>query len=348
MLPIVCEQKSVEKRTITEKQLRNANKNGFGNDVGGVTNKCTGMFDVISNFDKESEEYKEMTYRIICMQGYQQEVIDSVKGCVAKKVPSHWYNYNELKPNKDDLDIVKEWKEKQLELASYKKPYFFIYNYKHLMSKYNKYIKNTNTNSIIRFGVNLQELMKKENKTNDEIEFLRYYEILMPIFKSDSTMNRICWALEEEFKDVKTSIKSNEGFNVNILKSEYTYAKNKYNEFEEIYKEYKTECKAYFNKGFTDDENKNDVRSLFVSKFKEKCYQISSNRYVVCNILLDMCYKSNESKQFVWDVCGDVIVDNLLSKNNYTIKYPIISNNSEFIWNGEGYKITNKIIKEEN
>lgn len=348
LLPIICEQKSVEKKIISESLLKKANKNGFGNDVGGVTNKCTGMFDVLASFEKDTEEYNEMIFRIICMQGYQQEVIDSVKGCIAKKVPRHWYDYNELKINEEtDTKEIIEWKNKQLKLASYKKPYFFTYNYKHIMNKYNQYKKNSNTNALVRFGLTLDELYAKENKTEKEKEFLTYYELLTPVFMNKSTMNKICWKLEEKFKDVKYNIKSSYCFNPIIIKSDYSYSKAKYEEVEKLYNKYKLDVRQYMitSKDMTKEEKK-EKRSLFINSFRKEAYKICSNKYILCNILIDMCYSSNQSKQFVWDICGDVIVENLLLKNNYKIKYPImVDDNGDFTWNGNQYKMIQTEVK---
>ena len=47
-LPIICEQKSTPKLKVTEKMLKQSNKNGFGNAVGSITNRVTTMFDVLT------------------------------------------------------------------------------------------------------------------------------------------------------------------------------------------------------------------------------------------------------------------------------------------------------------
>ena len=108
---VICEQNSTEKKVITEKLLQKANKNGFGNDVGKITNYCTAMYDVLAKFEKDSPEYKEMQYRITCMQGYQQEIIDSCKGIIPKKVPKEWYKSETVRINEDDSEKVKKEKE---------------------------------------------------------------------------------------------------------------------------------------------------------------------------------------------------------------------------------------------
>jgi hypothetical protein len=349
LLPIICEQKTAKKQVITEKLLRNSNKNGFDNDVGGVTNKCTGMFDVLATLEKDSKDYNEMIYRIVCMQGYQQEVIDSVKGIIAKQVPKHWYDYKALKIKPGDTEEIIEWKNNQLRLASYKKPYFFIYNYKYVMDRYKKYIQDSNTNSLIRFGITVDELYKKENKTEDELNFIKYYELLIPVFMSKSTMNRICWALEDRFKDVRLIITSSKQFDTSIMKSKYIYAQSKFNEIKEIYNEYKSDVRQFMiTSKHMKPEEKREKRSMFVKRYKNKLYKVCGNKYVLSNILIDMCYSNNNSKQFVWDICGKTIIENLLEKNNNIINYPIIvDDNEDFTWNGDKYKMIQKEFNED-
>ena len=60
--------------------LKKSNKDGFGNDVGTITNRVTAMFDVLASFKQGSSEYNELMDRIICGQAYQQESIDKIKG----------------------------------------------------------------------------------------------------------------------------------------------------------------------------------------------------------------------------------------------------------------------------
>ncbi len=340
LLAIICEQKTAEKKKIKENLLRDANKNGFGNDVGGVTNKCTGMYDVIAQFEEGSEDYNEMMYRIICMQGYQQEVIDSIKGIIAKEVPKHWYSYKELKIKDSDSEEIKEWKSKQQKYASFKKPYFFIYNYSHIMSRYKTYIKNNNTNSLIRFGLTVDELRIKQDKTKDEECFLYYYDLMIPVSLQKSTMNKMCWKLENRLSGIKDLSGKND-FNREILKSDCKYSKATYKKVNEVYLQYKLAVKQYnATCGNIKKEEKQEKRRVFRERFIKEVYGVCSNSDTLCNILIDMCYTNNESKQFVWDVCGDVIIKNLLLRNNNKVKYPVLSNDeNDTEWNGEYYKL---------
>ena len=51
-------------------------------------------------------------------------------------------------------------------------------------------------------------------------------------------------------------------------------------------------------------------------QFLEKCVEICPNEYELCDILIDLCYKSRNNKEIVWFICGDVIIKNLLKNNN--------------------------------
>ncbi len=73
---IVCVQKKAPKNIVTEEGLRAANKNSFGDDIGTITNRITSMYDIISNYDQESTQYKTLEYRIKCGQLLQQDCID--------------------------------------------------------------------------------------------------------------------------------------------------------------------------------------------------------------------------------------------------------------------------------
>lgn len=336
LLAIVCEQKSTKKKKITKASLIKANKNGFGNDVGGITNKCTSMFDVLSKFEKGSPEYNEIMYRIICMQGYQQEVIDSIKGIIPKKVPSHWYNYKEVKIKDTDSEEVINQKLHNQKLLSDKKPYFFIYNYPTLMNKYKKYIRDCNTNCAIRFGLTVEELRLKENKSKEELKFLKYYDMRMPISFEKSLMNRLCWILEKEFDEISTKYK-NIGFDTSIIKTGIKYPNSLTEKVKEVYGKY---SKAVREKFYVGTENETS-RPVFIESMKREIESVCTNDEMICEALIDICYTNNSSKQFVWDMCGDIIVERLLRSNNHEFYIPkeTLDTENSTLWQGKYYKL---------
>ena len=325
---VMCEQKSATKQVINDNLLKKANKNGFGNDVGLVTNRCTSMFDVLAKFERGSKEYDEMMYRITCCQAYQQEVIDSCKGIIPKQMPKSWYEANGASDYEDDL-------------VANKKPYFFIYNYKHIKTKYTNYIKNCNDKCKIRFGIDLETLMSKKDKTEDEGDFLYWFDKLNPISDNGGVMNRICHMLENEFDGLKYHISKSE-FDKHILMTNKSIKKSLIKDVLNVYEEYKNETYAYVNGG-----NQSDDKTQFEEKYREKIFAICNNEEDLANILVSELYDTSNSKHFVWAMCGEYLVNKLLKDNDYKIKYPIEDENGDIEWNGTRYSITEERIDED-
>lgn len=65
---IVCVQRDAPKVIPTEETQIASNVASFGDDIGKTTNKVTAMYDVQSVYDEDSEEYKELEYRIMSGQ----------------------------------------------------------------------------------------------------------------------------------------------------------------------------------------------------------------------------------------------------------------------------------------
>lgn len=339
MLPIICEQRSVKKVKVTENLLKKSNKDGFGNDVGSITNKVTAMFDVLAGFDKNSDEYSILMDRIICGQAYQQESIDKIKGIKAKEMPKEWFDYKSIMKNQNTTDKEKEF---EIKLMVNKKPYFFIYNYPKLYSEHIDYVKKINRSCMMDYNINYLNLTKKEDKTEDEEIFLDNVKRKMPVFKNPSVMNRICWRLEEEFKNVKLKVKDSTRFNYDIYKTKKPYDKTCLEDIKKLMKVYSESQKNHTAIKHLNTEEKAEIRKVFLESFKIEALKICSNEEDLCNIVVDIAYGKN-NKQFAWDVCGDRIIKNLLIHNKYKIKYPMQDENGSIIYNG--YRFSEREIE---
>ena len=71
---LMCAQNTAQKIIPTEKDFIESNIAGFGNDIGKITNRITSMYEVMSKFDEDSEEYRMLDYRICCGQLIQQDM----------------------------------------------------------------------------------------------------------------------------------------------------------------------------------------------------------------------------------------------------------------------------------
>nr|DAG12124.1 MAG TPA: hypothetical protein [Caudoviricetes sp.] len=74
-MPIVCVQSSSSKKVPTKHDFIRANKQSFGSTIGTITNYATSMYNIMYNYDEDTKEYKELQYRIRCMQDFQQNSI---------------------------------------------------------------------------------------------------------------------------------------------------------------------------------------------------------------------------------------------------------------------------------
>ena len=363
-LPIVCLQKSAEKKIPTEDDLYNANINGFGDDIGTYTNYGTSMIQMKADFDKDSEEWKELDYRVKTIQQYQQNAIDKTKGIMCKPMPKEWYDYNSCKIYKEDeIDVhtgeVKYLKDSEEEIQNKlflqsiladKKPYFMIYIYPTLKNEYNKYMKNVNSKSLKTFGVSIAELVNKENKTGEEIEFIEKFNKKMPVLMSKSLVNKIAWKLEKEFDGNKLDYKFKE-FDYNILKSKNVqYEESTYNEISKILKDYVADVQEFkisdrMYKMSKDDSivERNLLKYNFIRKVNQKC----PNKDELCNIVVDLCYKNDKNKQFAWDIAGDTFVKNLLKLNENKITYPVKDDCGDIEYGFVKYKMKEDILNEE-
>lgn len=300
------------------------------------------MFDVLSSLDKNSDEYSELMRRIICGQALQQEEIDKIKGIQAKQMPKHWYDYKVNKISDKDNEEIKKQKEFNLKLVVNKKPYFFIYNYKNIQSKYNVFMKNVENNCIIRFGLSLNELKNKENKNDEKIKFLKSVKYRSPVFDNPSAMNKICWYIEDVFKDVKLRVNKDEkDFDKNIYMTNSKKYESKKEDIIRLFKEYKKSQKLYMvEKGsLVSVEEKKNKREEFVNNFKQKAIDIYSNNEDLCNAIVSTLYDTKANRQFVWDICGEQMIINLLNNNDNKYVYPIKCESGDIEWNGLRFRM---------
>lgn len=321
---LMCVQEKTPKKIPTEEDYIKSDINGFGDSIGSVTNKATNMISLREQFEPDSEEYQRLTYRINTMMNYQQNAIDRIKGVVARPVPKEWLDKRMFKIEEDDDAETILDKQINSSIAAEIKPWFFIYRYSQLKTELDKYLKSVKSNCKIRFGKCLDDLYASENKTEEEQLFIENYEKYMPISRAPGTMNRICWRIEDEFQT--TNVLPNVKFDCSILKNESTYTQEEYDAIKALYDEYNKSMQVFL-KGTKKNESMKEERDIFttqlIGEFSNACARACPNAEVLSNILIDICYTSNKSKSFAWDIAGEQIFENVLKKNNNLITFPV-------------------------
>ena len=343
---LMCVQRKARKIVPSEDDMIQANIDSFGDDIGKTTNRITSMFDVIAQFPKDSEEYRVLDYRIKCGQLYQQNAIDKAKGIIAKPMPREWYDRNANRSSEIEDEELRQF---NLRILADKKPYFMRYIYPTMMKQYNTYISNTNKKAIREFRLTMDELLAKDEKdlSDTEREFIHYYYAKMPVGINDCVMNRICRRFEAEFDGYIARHGNDVEFDYNIMKSGQDYTQTQYNSIMRLYTAYNRRVQDYMQyakKERLDEDECANQRMMMIQEFKCECQVVCSNKQQLCDILLDICYQKEGSKQFVWDLASEEIIENLLSHNNYEIAYPVRDDNGDVEFGGERFSFSIKRI----
>lgn len=337
---LMCIQNSSDKIIPTENDYIKSDINGFGDSIGSVTNKATNMISLREKFDPDSEEYKELTYRISTMMNYQQNAIDRIKGVVARPVPREWLDAKMFKIKDEDDEKTIHEKQVNTNIAAEIKPWFFIYRYSQLKSELDKYIKACKSNCKIRFGKTLEDLCKSEDKTDEEEAFLYNYEKYMPVSRAPGTMNRICWRIEDEFQT--TDVLPDVEFDYSILKTDAKYTQEEYDKISKLYDEYNKNMQFFLkqkNKNeFGDDEIGFDVVRL-KNEFVNDCSIVCPDFEILSNIVVDLCYTSSKNKTFAWDIAGEQIFNNILRNNGNMITYPVKNDDGDIEFCGKRFSL---------
>lgn len=336
---LMCVQRKANKKVVGEQDAIQANIDSFGDDIGKTTNWITSMFDVQAQYEKGSHEYVELDYRIKCGQLFQQNSIDKAKGIIAKPMPREWHDRHAVNTI-EDADTRRYY----LRLVADKKPYFMRLIYPALMKQYNTYIKNTNKNAMREFGMTVDELsgIPEKNSTERQRDFLRYYSSRMPVGNNDCVMNRICRRFESEFDGYVGRHNAETDFDYAIMKSGAEYSRTQFNAISKLYEEYNKRLRNYVVFANCERVDEYDTFSRMQemrTEFEQECARVCPNRFTLCDIVLDICYKKSSTKRFAWEMCGAEIIHNLLSKNGGVIFYPTLDAKGEIHFGGNRFTV---------
>lgn len=344
---IMCVQRKAAKKVIEEADLILANKNSFGDEIGKITNRITTMFDVQAQYVPGSQEYEVLDYRIKCGQHFQQAAIDKTKGIIAKPMPKEWYNRDANRQDEKDSEIESAKKEFNLRIVADRKPYFMRYIYPDLMKKYNTYMTNANKKALREFGLDIKDIMAQEELTDEQVAFLEYFDWKLPVGDHDCVQNKICKRIEEEFDGYVKKNPPPAPFDYTVLKTSMEYTKSQYALIAELYEEYTQKVQEFMVESYYKRMDQDDAivgKALLLRNFKQLCNEICSNAEQLCNIVLDLCYRNNRSKQFAWDMCGTQIIENLLNKNGRKLSFPVSDDNGDIEFGGQRFSMSTIII----
>ena len=260
-------------------------------------------------------------------------------------MPKYWYDRASSRALDSLPNGNKKGKEFNLKILADKKPYFMRYIYPQLMKDYNTYIKKTDAKCIREFRKTISEIssMGTSERTKAENIFVEFYNARMPIGMHECVMNRICRKIEAEFDGRLVTSLSQDDFDYSILKSGHTYTPYQYRVVLELYKQYQRRTAEYkiLTKNARIDEYASMLaRHMLAEEFKTECLKKCSEASKLCDIILDICYTTDNSKQFCWDVCGEEIVNNLLNANNNKIYFPSEDDDGDIEFCGKKFSLS--------
>lgn len=218
------------------------------------------------------------------------------------------------------------------------------YIYPDLAKQYNTYIGNTNRNALRSFNMTVDEMMELpfSKLTDEQKNFLHYYDNGMPVGLSDCVMNKICRAFETEFDGFFKGKRSSIYDYASMRNNEVQYTGRQYNAIQSLYNDYTNKVSSYtiFAKyERVDDDIAAQVLSNMKDELRRACEAVCQNEDILCDIILDICYKRKSSKRFAWDMCGHSIIHNMLANNGNKISFPVADDNGDIEFSGNRFSI---------
>lgn len=304
--------------------------------IGAVINDGTALFSVLSTLERDSDDYVEVKSRLLHMVRISQSTIDAAKNSKYYVVPKEW-----LKGD-DHLATQK------------RKPMFQLDKYDNKKADFNKIQDKINYLSIANFGMTFSDLLKVEQDklTANQLELIQLYNENCNVFVEDNnTMNRIHSAVHTELKEISSKAKINKTTK-ELLKSSLTYDIQLVNDLKQILTSYNEDIKAFNNKvnsTITDiDERKQAVKEYKERRTEavvEQVQFLSNDIEKVTNAFVDIVYSTGSFSEIMWASVGKQIIENLLDKNDYTMKVIVKDSSGSIDYLQEKYTVVEKKLK---
>ena len=160
-------------------------------------------------------------------------------------------------------------------------------------------------------------------------------------------MNKICRRFEQEFDGYVGRHNAETEFDYTIMKSGVEYNRSQFNAIAKLYESYNKRLSTYVVFANCERVDEYDTFSRMMemrAEFEQECARVCPNRFVLCDIVLDICYQKSSTKRFAWEMCGDEIIQNLLSRSGGIISYPALEPNGEVQFGGNRFAVKQAMI----
>ena len=181
-------------------------------------------------------------------------------------------------------------------------------------------------------------MQNSQNLTENEQKMLDLCKKKINLDLSPSTMNKICWAVEDKFDGV--DLFKDVDFDYSVYKSGVRYDDIIYVQIKNLCKDHLKKIRQINKSRAVENQDETDYsadKQQLFSMLTEECEKICPDEKVLCDILLDLCYRDGVNTSIVWTVCPDVIIDNLLNKHNSILSYPFKSEDGNILCCGNTF-----------
>lgn len=325
VLPVTYEKNKAPDNKWSEKKLYDTDYLSFGSKIGFVTNCSTYWYALRADYAKDSEQYKELTRRLIWSRFQQGSQIDKTKGVICDQSPSKW-----VRESKDSTPLDRE-------LVVRRKPYFQKYIYPKLNQEYKEWKSKAQRYSYAYYGKNIQE--------NDDKSFLKECDDNCPVIDNGSTMNRICHYMESHIKELRASNHKQDQFLLDaIMMDDDRELKLEYTEYMQKslrrYKELKSNLRD--NTKYVSREEKQKEREqfyIYCELLRDEIIKKVGSSVDAANLAVYVGYENNsqENREFVWDLFGKEIFENVKKNRQKDIYVPELNPNGDIEYLGLKY-----------
>ena len=140
-------------------------------------------------------------------------------------------------------------------------------------------------------------------------------------------------------------MKSIPKFDPEILKSGQEYSRYTKERVAELHREYMAHCQK-LKSSATSDQDFAMKKMMLQEEFGAKCAVVCPDSKILCDIVVDLCYRTEKSKQFAWDICGEEMLNNVLCHNNGVVRYYQAARNGEIEYCGERFTEKTMCVKD--
>ena len=308
----------------------------FNSKIGYVTNLGTTLYEMQSQYEDDSPEYKEINNRLKLCCAQQNAVIDAAKGIKVREFPKHWTKYQPIL--EDDSPEERARKEFENKLIIEKRPEFMKYLYSHYMKEYKAFRDDFDKYCLIKLGKKYDELTEADKNSDIGKEIVEYYNKKNPLLETNGVMNRVSRYMQAQLKEIKTigKDKNTEELFEKLYNADIPLDETKLELLLEKRKDYDN-----FKKSKQLKDSEFSTYEQYYKFLRNDCLEkISSNIQELANIAVYICYHlyPSKPKNFCWDVFGNGIVENLKEKNKQA-NVPLIDNSGDIDYLYDKYKL---------